>query len=75
MRFRPDPEFPAGIDQPRLTADVPTMPEDIYGRLIARLELKGWTETELAIRVHPLPPRLHRSPSDYKQRRSSAARS
>ncbi|MGH2885175.1 MAG: hypothetical protein ACRDPA_21125 [Solirubrobacteraceae bacterium] len=54
LPFAEGPEFPARIDQRWLTANAPTMPEDIYGRLIARLKLKGWTEIELATRVYPL---------------------
>ncbi|HET6870892.1 MAG TPA: hypothetical protein VFH80_33590 [Solirubrobacteraceae bacterium] len=54
VSFHDPPEFPRVVTQDWLRTNVPTMSEDQFGRLVARLRAKRWTDAELAERVHPL---------------------
>ena len=54
IRFGDDPEFPARIGDSWLKEYVPSMSDEQFERLLARLRAKRWSDAELATRVLPL---------------------
>lgn len=53
IRFHDDPEFPALIRDQWLVDHVPLMPDDQFERLVQWLNLKRWTESDIAAKVLP----------------------
>jgi hypothetical protein len=54
IEFAPAPEFPERMTQRWLENNVPSMPDDVFERLLTWLAHKRWTQHELDLRVHPL---------------------
>lgn len=54
MEFAPAPEFPEHMTQGWLEHNVPSMPDDVFERLLTWLGHKRWNQDELDVRVHPL---------------------